>query len=96
MDGFLARAGYRSDPCLLALPPTDTKLLARTFLSCIRNFKWCTDGTLGLPPHQAAVLSGTVRETTGHVAASFRDHFQCSSFHNQIGSNFLPSISNLL
>ena len=30
------------------------------------------------------------------MAASFREHFQCSPFHNQIGSNFLPSITNLL
>lgn len=93
--GFLARAGYRADPFLLALPPTDTELVARAFLSCVRNFKWCADGTLGLP-HEAAVLSGTVRETTSHVAASFRNHFKCSPFHNPVGSHFLPSISNLL
>ena len=37
-----------------------------------------------------------IRETTSHVAVSFREHFQCSPFHNQIGSNFLPIISNLL
>ena len=73
--GFLARAGYRADPFLLALPSTDTELVARAFLSCVRNSKWCTDGTLGLP-HGAAVLSGTVRKTTGHMAASFRDHLQ--------------------
>jgi hypothetical protein len=30
------------------------------------------------------------------MAASFRDCFQCSPFHNPVGSHFLPSISNLL
>jgi hypothetical protein len=92
--GFLARARYRADPFLLALSPTDTELVARAFLSCVWNFKWCTDGTLGLP-HGPAVLSGTVREITGHMAALFQDHLHCSPFHNPVGSHFLPSISNL-
>jgi hypothetical protein len=92
--GILA-GNMHFNPFLLALPPTDTELVTRAFLSCVRNFKWCANGTLGLP-HEAAVLSGTVRETTSHVAASFRHHFQCSPFHNPVGSHFLPSISNLL
>ena len=56
-----------------AIEPTPSSLPysqptpSRAFLSCVRNFKWCADGTLGLP-HEAAVLSGTVRETTSHVA----------------------------
>ena len=37
--GFLARTGYRSDPFLLALSPTDSELIARAFFSCVRNFK---------------------------------------------------------
>jgi hypothetical protein len=42
------------------------------------------------------MVAGTLRTAASHLAAAFRDHFQCSPFHIPNGTQLLPSLRALL
>ena len=62
MDGLPCLGRIPIRPLLPCPTPNDIELIARSFLSCVRNFKWCPDGTFGLP-HRVAALSAKPQAT---------------------------------
>jgi hypothetical protein len=67
----------------------------RSFLSLYQMARWSPTGTI-LGQRARPVVSSTVRHAAGHLASSFRSHFQRSSVHLEGSSQLLPTIGTLL
>jgi hypothetical protein len=92
---FCAEAGLNSDPFLSELQQPETELIMRSFLSLYRMARWRPTGAI-LGQRPRPVVSSTVRDAAGHLASSFRSHFQQSPFHLEGSSQLLPTIRTLL
>jgi hypothetical protein len=57
--------------------------------------EWSTAGTI-LGKHKSPVVSSTVRDAAGNLAASFRSQFQRSPVHIEGSTQLLPTIRALL
>jgi hypothetical protein len=67
----------------------------RSFLSLCRVARWSPTGTI-LGERLRPVVSATVRDAAGYLAATFRSRFQRSPLHVEGSSQPLPAIRALL
>jgi hypothetical protein len=73
----------------------ETELVMRAYLSVYRVAQWSPTGTI-LGKHPSPVVSSTVRDAAGHLAASFRSRFERSPVHVEGSTQLLPAIRTLL
>jgi hypothetical protein len=92
---FCTEAGIDSNPFLLKLQPPETELIIRAFLSLYRVAEWSPAGAI-LGKRKSPVVSSTVRDAAGNLAAAFRSHFQRSPVHIEGSTQLLPTIRALL
>jgi hypothetical protein len=67
----------------------------RSFLSLYRVARWSPTGTI-LGERPRPVVSATVRDAAGYLAATFRSRFQRSPLYVEGSSELLPAIRALL
>jgi hypothetical protein len=82
------------DPFLSDFPERERELLLRSFLSTYQRASWHQSGRF-LGTNKKTLAGATVRTAAGHLAAAFRDSFQCSPLHVPDGSRLLPSFAAL-
>ena len=92
---FCTEAGFDSDPFLSQLQQPETELVMRSFLSLYRVAHWSKTGAI-LGERPRPVVSATVRDAAGYLAASFRSSFKRSPLHIEGSSQLLPTIRALL
>jgi hypothetical protein len=77
------------------IPEPEKELFIRAFLALYRVAQWHQSGSL-LGQRPRPVVSSTVRDAAGHLAASFQSHFQPSPFHLEESFQLLPTVRSLL
>jgi hypothetical protein len=92
---FCSEAGINDNPFLLQLQPPETELVIRAFLSLYRVAEWSKAGAI-LGKRKSPVVSSTVRNAAGNLAAAFWSHFQRSPVHVEGSTQLLPTIRALL
>jgi hypothetical protein len=93
-QGFCRASGKHTDPFLTDLSPRERDVYAKSFVQCYRTADWTVDGDLkGIRERNLA--TSTLRTATGHVAATFRDHFKPSPFHVEGSTNLRNQINEL-
>jgi hypothetical protein len=80
---------------LASLSEVETELVARSFLSFFRDFGFHEDGR-PKGKRRKPVVSSSVRDAAGSVAASFRGALQQSPFHLPNSTILHPAIKSLL
>jgi hypothetical protein len=91
---FCQGVGIPDNPFLHCLSRRESELFGRSFLALYRSAKWDQSGRI-TGVRTAPVVSSTVRDAAGHLAATFRDNLEPSPFHVEGSTRVLPSIRSL-
>jgi hypothetical protein len=92
---FCIASGIQTDPYLTRLSKPEQELIIQAILALYQVAQWHQSGNLP-GQHSCPLLSLSVRDAAGHLAASFWSHFKQSPLHLKGSSKLLPSIRALL
>ena len=92
---FAKSQGVGLDPFLALLSNDEQELFTKAFIQCYRHAHWTTSGDF-TGNRSRPVVSGTVRQATSHVAATFRSNLRPSPMHNPGGTHLKPFVRSLL
>jgi hypothetical protein len=94
-SGFCEHIQLGADLFLTTLSPAESELVARAFLVFYRDAEFSPDGR-SQGQRRKPMVSGTLRDATSSLAATFRNNMERSPFHIKDGSVLLPAIKQLL